>query len=105
MTSPRRTPVLPSDTNRVIILDAEGSQQPVDLAHKSRISEMIISRIAGVLGTNTAQLIPFGDQAQPVQRQPRLHRVEAVRQRTDQRGEAARRHDLRMAQFHCASGR
>jgi phosphopantothenoylcysteine decarboxylase/phosphopantothenate--cysteine ligase len=37
------------DTNRVIILDREGHQQPLDLASKARISEIIIERIAALL--------------------------------------------------------
>ncbi|GAB4311881.1 MAG: bifunctional phosphopantothenoylcysteine decarboxylase/phosphopantothenate--cysteine ligase CoaBC [Phototrophicales bacterium] len=37
------------DTNRVVILDAEGGNYPVELANKSTISEMILSRAAALL--------------------------------------------------------
>jgi phosphopantothenoylcysteine decarboxylase/phosphopantothenate--cysteine ligase len=38
------------DTNRVVILDANGGQEPIALASKAAISEMIIQRVAGLLG-------------------------------------------------------
>jgi phosphopantothenoylcysteine decarboxylase/phosphopantothenate--cysteine ligase len=37
------------DTNRVIILDADGGQQPLELLHKATVAEMIIDRAAGLL--------------------------------------------------------
>ncbi len=38
------------DTNRVTILDAQGNQQPLPLASKSKISEAIIEKVALLLG-------------------------------------------------------
>jgi len=38
------------DTNRVIILDADGGQQPLELADKSEIAESIIQRVSALLG-------------------------------------------------------
>jgi phosphopantothenoylcysteine decarboxylase/phosphopantothenate--cysteine ligase len=38
-----------ADTNRVIILDHEGAQESISLASKSRISERILRRVAGLL--------------------------------------------------------
>jgi phosphopantothenoylcysteine decarboxylase/phosphopantothenate--cysteine ligase len=37
------------DTNRVIILDANGGQQALDLASKAHVSEKIIERVAQIL--------------------------------------------------------
>lgn len=37
------------DTNRVIVLDAEGGQHEVDLASKARIGEALISRVAAII--------------------------------------------------------
>ena len=37
------------DTNRVIILDASGGQQPLELMSKTRVSETIIARVAALL--------------------------------------------------------
>jgi phosphopantothenoylcysteine decarboxylase/phosphopantothenate--cysteine ligase len=39
-----------ADTNRVVILDASGGQQHIDLISKTRISEVILARIAELLG-------------------------------------------------------
>ncbi len=39
-----------ADSNRVILIDAQGNQQPLDLASKSKISEQIILRVASLLG-------------------------------------------------------
>ncbi len=39
-----------SDTNRVIILDRHESQQEIQLSSKTAIAEIIISRVAGLLG-------------------------------------------------------
>src|SRR5690606_39051318 len=38
------------DNNRVIILDAAGGQQPLELMSKTRVSETIIARVAALLG-------------------------------------------------------
>lgn len=38
-----------TDTNRVIILDADGGQQPLPLATKAQVSETIIARVAQLL--------------------------------------------------------
>ncbi len=38
------------DTNRVIILDAAGGQEPLPLASKAHVSEVIIARVAALLG-------------------------------------------------------
>ncbi|NDJ78758.1 MAG: bifunctional phosphopantothenoylcysteine decarboxylase/phosphopantothenate--cysteine ligase CoaBC [Chloroflexi bacterium] len=38
-----------ADTNRVIILSADGSQEPLELASKATISELIIQRVATML--------------------------------------------------------
>jgi phosphopantothenoylcysteine decarboxylase/phosphopantothenate--cysteine ligase len=38
-----------SDNNRVVILDARGGQQPLDLASKTAVSEIIIDRAAALL--------------------------------------------------------
>jgi phosphopantothenoylcysteine decarboxylase/phosphopantothenate--cysteine ligase len=38
------------DTNRVIILDAAEGQQPLDLMSKTQVSEVIIARVAALLG-------------------------------------------------------
>ena len=37
------------DTNRVVILGADGSQTPLALATKTRIAEAIIERVSGIL--------------------------------------------------------
>jgi phosphopantothenoylcysteine decarboxylase/phosphopantothenate--cysteine ligase len=37
------------DTNRVVILGADGSQTPLALATKTRIAEAIIERVAALL--------------------------------------------------------
>ncbi len=37
------------DTNRVVILDAGGGQQPVELTSKARVSEIIVGRVAELL--------------------------------------------------------
>jgi phosphopantothenoylcysteine decarboxylase/phosphopantothenate--cysteine ligase len=39
-----------TDTNRVIMIDAQGNQQPIDLASKAKISEQIILRVASLIG-------------------------------------------------------
>jgi phosphopantothenoylcysteine decarboxylase/phosphopantothenate--cysteine ligase len=38
------------DTNRVIILDDQGGQQPLDLKTKAAVGEVIIQRVASLLG-------------------------------------------------------
>lgn len=38
------------DTNRVIILDSAGGQQPLDLMSKARVGEIVMARIAALLG-------------------------------------------------------
>lgn len=38
-----------ADTNRVVILDADGGQQEIDLADKSVIAELIIERVAALI--------------------------------------------------------
>ncbi len=39
-----------ADTNRVILIDAQGNQQALDLASKAKVSEQIIARVASLLG-------------------------------------------------------
>jgi phosphopantothenoylcysteine decarboxylase/phosphopantothenate--cysteine ligase len=41
------------DTNRVIILDSAGGQQPLDLMSKARVGEMVMARIAALLGESS----------------------------------------------------
>ena len=38
-----------SDSNRVVILDKDGGQQSIELAHKSMIAEEVIFRAADLL--------------------------------------------------------
>ena len=38
-----------ADTNRVVILDAHGGQEPLDLASKAAISEHVIARVVTLL--------------------------------------------------------
>jgi phosphopantothenoylcysteine decarboxylase/phosphopantothenate--cysteine ligase len=39
------------DTNRVIVIDVQGSQEPLDLASKSHIAEAVIRRVAALLAS------------------------------------------------------
>jgi phosphopantothenoylcysteine decarboxylase/phosphopantothenate--cysteine ligase len=39
------------DTNRVVLLDATGNQQAVDLASKAAVAEIVISRVVTLLGS------------------------------------------------------
>ena len=41
------------DTNRVVLLDASGAQQPVELASKTTIAEIVVSRVATLLEERT----------------------------------------------------
>lgn len=38
------------DTNRVVLLDAQGNQQELPLMSKARVAEIVIQRVAGILG-------------------------------------------------------
>ncbi|MBN1679224.1 MAG: bifunctional phosphopantothenoylcysteine decarboxylase/phosphopantothenate--cysteine ligase CoaBC [Anaerolineae bacterium] len=40
-----------ADTNRVVLLDAAGSQQSLELASKTAVAETVIQRVAGLLNT------------------------------------------------------
>lgn len=40
------------DTNRVTILDAEGGQQALDLMSKTAVAEVVVGRVAALLGKN-----------------------------------------------------
>lgn len=39
------------DTNRVVILDPQGGQQPVELTSKAEVAALVIERVAALLGT------------------------------------------------------
>jgi phosphopantothenoylcysteine decarboxylase/phosphopantothenate--cysteine ligase len=43
------------DTNRAVLLDASGAQQPVDLASKAIIAEIVIGRVAALLEERVRQ--------------------------------------------------
>ena len=42
------------DTNRVVLLDAQGGQQALDLASKARVAEIVIERVAHLLAERSA---------------------------------------------------
>lgn len=43
-----------ADTNRVILLDAEGNQAPLDLTSKAKVGEAVIRRVAALLDPRSA---------------------------------------------------